>query len=256
MRDCASEPMTLTPNSLQLALLSAAILGFHHGFDYDHIAAITDITSVQNDRWRGMRLGLLYALGHAATVAVLGTAVIVFQLSLPHGMDRIAERLVGLTLLILGIYVLGSLSRGNSAPKSRFHLMAKVLRWLHWKLKNYWHDHEHHAPEDKSWNYSPKSVVMIGLVHGLGAETPSQLMIFLLAANLGGISKGFLGLAMFIAGLLVMNTIMTALSVGIFGASSRLPRLQFVVTALTAIYSLAVGAFFLFGSSSLLPPLG
>ncbi|MFZ1917459.1 MAG: hypothetical protein WAU58_07795 [Terriglobales bacterium] len=248
--------MTLTPNSLQLALLSAAILGFHHGFDYDHIAAITDITSVQNDRWRGMRLGLLYALGHAATVAVLGTAVIVFQLSLPHGMDRIAERLVGLTLLILGIYVLGSLSRGNSAPKSRFHLMAKVLRWLHWKLKNYWHDHEHHAPEDKSWNYSPKSVVMIGLVHGLGAETPSQLMIFLLAANLGGISKGFLGLAMFIAGLLVMNTIMTALSVGIFGASSRLPRLQFVVTALTAIYSLAVGAFFLFGSSSLLPPLG
>jgi high-affinity nickel permease len=33
--------MTITPNSLQLALLSAAILGFHHGFDYDHIAAIT-----------------------------------------------------------------------------------------------------------------------------------------------------------------------------------------------------------------------
>jgi high-affinity nickel-transport protein len=248
--------MTLTPNSLQLALLSAVILGFHHGFDYDHIAAITDITSVQNDRWRGMRLGLLYALGHAATVAALGTAVIVFQLSLPHGMDRIAERLVGLTLLVLGIYVLGSLSKGNYAPKSRFHLMAKALRWLHWKLKNYWHDHEHPALEDKSWNYSPKSVVMIGLVHGLGAETPSQLMIFLLAANLGGISKGFLGLAMFIAGLLVMNTIMTALSVGIFGASSRLPRLQFVVTALTAIYSLAVGAFFLFGSSSLLPPLG
>jgi high-affinity nickel-transport protein len=258
MKDCGapSKHMTLTPNSLQLALLSAAILGFHHGFDYDHIAAITDITSVQNDRWRGMRLGLFYALGHAATVAALGTAVIVFQLSLPHGMDRIAERLVGLTLLVLGIYVLGSLSKGNSAPKSRFYLMAKAARWLHWKLKNYWHDHEHPAPEDKSSNYSPKSVIMIGLVHGLGAETPSQLMIFLLAANLGGVSKGFLGLAMFIAGLLVMNTIMTALSVGIFGASSRLPRLQVVVTALTAIYSLAVGAFFLFGSSSLLPPLG
>jgi hypothetical protein len=69
-------------------------------------------------------------------------------------------------------------------------------------------------------------------------------------------AKGFLGLSMFIAGLLVMNTIMTAISVGIFGSSSRLPHLQFVVTALTAIYSLAVGAFFLFGSSSLLPPLG
>ena len=247
--------MNLTPTSLHLALLSAAVLGFHHGFDYDHIAAITDITSVQNERWRGMRLGLLYALGHAATVAVLGSAVILFQLSLPHGMDRIAERLVGVTLLVLGIYVLGSLSRGDFTPKSRFHLMAKGLRWLYWKMKNYWHNHEHPAPDYKSWNYSSKSVLMVGTVHGLGAETPSQLMIFLLAANLGGVGKGFLGLAMFIAGLLVMNTLMTAAAVGIFGASSRLPRLQFLVTALTAIYSLAVGAFFLFGASNLLPAL-
>lgn len=249
-------PMTVTPSSLQLALLSAAVLGFRHGFDYDHIAAISDITSVQTDRWRGMRLGLFYALGHAATVAVLGSAVILFQLSLPHGMDRIAERLVGLTLLILGVYVLGSLFRGNSAPRSRFHLMAGAARWLRWKMKGYWHDHDVPAPAKTNWNYDPKSVIVIGVVHGLGAETPSQLMIFLLAANLGGIGKGFLGLVMFIAGLLVMNTVMTGSAVGLFGFSSRLPRFQMVVTALTAIYSLAVGAFFLFGSSGLLPPLG
>lgn len=248
--------MTASPTSLQLALLSAAILGFRHGFDYDHIAAITDITSVQTNRWRGMRLGLLYALGHAATVAALGSAVIVFQLSLPHGIDRIAERLVGLTLLVLGVYVLGSLFKGNSPPRSRFHLMAATARWLHWKMKSYWHDHDIPRPTDKLWNYSWKSVVMIGVVHGLGAETPSQLMIFLLAANLGGIGKGFIGLVMFIAGLLVMNTIMTGSAVGLFGFSSRLPRFQYVVTALTAIYSLAVGALFLFGSSGLLPPLG
>ncbi len=248
--------MTVTPTSLQLALLSAAILGFRHGFDYDHIAAISDITSVQTSRWRGMRLGLLYALGHAAMVIVLGSAVIVFQLSLPHGIDRIAERLVGLTLLILGVYVLGSLFNGNSAPRSRFHLMAGAARWIHWKMKGYWHDHDVPPPAAKTWNYSSKSVVMIGLVHGLGAETPSQLMIFLLAANLGGIGKGFVGLAMFIVGLLVMNTVMTASAVGLFGFSSRLPRFQLIVTVLTAIYSLAVGALFLFGSSSLLPSLG
>jgi high-affinity nickel-transport protein len=248
--------MTVTPTPLQLALLSAAILGFRHGFDYDHIAAITDITSVQSDRWRGMRLGLLYALGHAAMVAVLGSAVIVFQLSLPRGFDKIAERLVGLTLLILGVYVLGSLFTGNPAPRSRFHLLAGGLRWVHWKMKSYWHDHDVPRPDNKTWNYTARSVLMIGVVHGLGAETPSQLMIFLLAANLGGIGKGFVGLTMFLVGLLVMNTVMTASAVGLFGFSSRLPRFQFVVTALTAIYSLAVGAFFLFGTSALLPPLG
>src|ERR1035438_4207468 len=236
--------MAFAPNTLQLALLSAAILGFRHGFDYDHIAAISDITSVQTNRWKGMRLGLLYALGHAATVAVLGSVVIVFQLSLPHGIDRFAERLVGLTLLILGVYVLGSLFTGTAAPRSRFHLMASAARWLQWKVKNYWHDHDVPRPADQPWNYTSKSVLMIGVVHGLGAETPSQLMIFLLTAKLGGIGKGFIGLAMFIAGLLVMNTIMTAFAVGLFGFSSRLPRFLFAITALTAVYSLAVGTLF------------
>jgi high-affinity nickel-transport protein len=61
---------------------------------------------------------------------------------------------------------------------------------------------------------------------------------------------------MFIAGLLAMNTVMTASAVGLFGFSSRLPRFQFVVTALTAVYSLAVGTFLLFGSFGLLPSLG
>jgi len=248
--------MTGSASSLQIALFSALVLGLHHGFDYDHIAAITDITSVQSNRWRGMRLGLLYALGHAATVTLLGSAVILFQLSLPHGMDRVAERLVGITLLLLGVYVLGSLFRGNSAPRSRFHLVASALRWMHWKMKSYGHDHEIPRPAATQLNYSAKSVLMIGVIHGLGAETPSQLMIFLLTANLGGVGKGFLGLSMFIAGLLAMNTAMTASAVGLFGISSRIPRFQYVVTAFTAIYSLAVGTFFLFGSSGLLPPLG
>jgi len=248
--------MGIAPNTLELALISAAVLGFRHGFDYDHIAAISDITSVQTERGRGMRLGLLYALGHAATVAVLGSAVILFQLSLPDGMDRIAQRLVGITLLILGVYVMGSLFRGDSPPRNRFHIITGALRWLHWKLKSYGDDHEIPAPVRAGWNYNAKSVVMIGAIHGFGAETPSQLMIFLLAANLGGIGKGFLGLTMFIAGLLVMNTAMTATAVGLFGFGSGLPRFQYVVTALTALYSLAVGTFFLVGSSRLLPPLG
>ena len=87
-------------------------------------------------------------------------------------------------------------------------------------------------------------MLMIGVVHGLGAEAPSQLTMFLLAANLGGIGKGFVGLTIFFAGMLAMNTVITASAVGLFGFRSRLPRFQFVVAALTGIYSLAVGAFF------------
>lgn len=245
----------MASGSLQLALVSAVLLGCRHGFDYDHIAAISDITSVQGTGRKAMRLGLLYAAGHAATVAVLGTLVIFFQLSLPRGIDRIAERLVGLTLVVLGFYVLGSLFNGNRAPRSRIQILVNSARWLHWKIGSWWHDHEAAKPRPAVWGYDDRSVFVIGVVHGLGAETPSQLMVFLLAANLGGVARGFIGLGVFIAGLLAMNTLMTAMAAGFFGFSSRRPRFQHFLTALTAIYSLIVGAIFLFGSAGSLPAL-
>ena len=65
-----------------------------------------------------------------------------------------------------------------------------------------------------------------------------------------------IGVLAFLVGLLVMNTIMTASVTGLFGASMRVPKIQYAVTALTAVYSLVVGTIFLWGSSSLLPPLG
>jgi hypothetical protein len=250
--------MFAAPNTLELALLSAGILGFRHGFDYDHIAAISDIASVQTTKARSMQLGLIYALGHATTVAALGSAVVFFQLSLPKGIDEIAQRLVGLTLLVLGIYVLGSLFRGNQkdVPKSRFMVLVTLIRWIHWKYQVYAeHQHLPH-PSNASWSYDTKSVFLIGVVHGLGAETPSQLLIFLLAANLGGVSKGFFGLTMFLAGLLIMNTLMTAAAAGLFGFSTRIPKFQVVMTALTAGYSLVVGMLFLAGSASTFPTLG
>ncbi|HVH88181.1 MAG TPA: hypothetical protein VM912_15780, partial [Terriglobales bacterium] len=174
------------PLPLNVALLSAGVLGFRHGFDYDHIAAISDVTSVQSSPARAMRLGLLYALGHAVTVATLGSAVILFRLSLPHGIDRLAEVLVGATLIVLGLYVLASLiwRQHSHTPQSRILLLAAAVRWLRWKIRR-WRDPQLERPESFSWSYDPKSVFVVGVIHGLGAETPTQLLVFLLAANLG-----------------------------------------------------------------------
>ncbi len=247
----------LSPTALDLALLSAGVLGFRHGFDYDHIAAISDITSVEPSRKRAMRMGLVYVIGHASTVALLGGAVILFQKSLPARIDSWAERAVGFTLVLLGLYVLGTLLRQKSSyvPKSRASLLIGAFRWISWKTRQLFNPGAK-RPEATSENYSRKSVFAIGVIHGLGAETPSQLPLFLLAANLGGLTRGFLGLAMFLAGLMMMNTAMTASAVGIFGASASNPKLMKFAVALTATYSLVVGTIFLFGSAALLPALG
>lgn len=248
----------VAPKTLELALLTAAVLGFRHGFDYDHIAAISDITNVESDRKRAMHMGLLYVVGHAATVAALGSIVIFFQTSLPPVVDSWAERVVGLTLVVLGIYVLGSMFRsgGKAAPKSRIMILIGAFHWIAWKVQRALHGEGAARPAKMNWSYTKKSVFFVGVIHGLGAETPSQLLIFLLAANLGGRARGFLGLAMFLAGLLLMNTLMTASAVGVFTVSATRQRLMQFATALTATYSLVVGTIFLLGSAAILPPLG
>jgi high-affinity nickel-transport protein len=250
------------PASLQLALFSCALLGLRHGFDYDHLAAITDITSVQRNGREAMRLGLLYALGHALTVALLGSAVLFLHLSLPVGLDAIGERLVGATLIVLAVYVLVSfLRRGplpesghHAAPRSRIALLVSGAHYLHWRVRRLF-DRDRPQPSPFAFRYDRSSVFTVGIIHGLGAETPSQLLLFLLAANLGGTSRGFFGLLCFIAGLLLMNTLMTASAAGVFAGSRQRPRLQTFVTSLTAVYSFAIGIVFLFGISDRLPPL-
>jgi high-affinity nickel permease len=238
-------------HALYLALFTASLLGFRHGFDYDHIAAITDVVSVQPSKRTAMKLGIIYALGHALTVALLGSIVILFGINLPAGVDRWAERLVGLTLLLLGIYVLGTLIlKPGHMPKSRYALLHQGYDRIRFIMKP--KQSRRHSPPDL---FDARSVFIIGIVHGLGAETPSQLLIFLLAANLGGAALGMLGLGMFLAGLLMMNTVMTASVAGIFGVSRHRPRVLRVVSALTAAYSLIMGIVFLAGRSSLLPVL-
>jgi high-affinity nickel-transport protein len=241
---------------LQITLLSCAVLGFRHGFDYDHIAAISDITSVQRKASTAMRLGLLYALGHATMIALLGGIVVLFQLSLPQRMDAWAERLVGVTLIVLAVYVMGSLVWGNAhaVPPSRAAIIIRSYRKIRHKI---WLSDAalDPCPADDI-NYTGSLAFGIGLIHGLGAETPSQLALFLLAANLGGIAKGAGGMAMFLAGLLIMNTLMTASACGLFRGAAPHPRIMRFFVGLTAAYSFIVGWVFLLGSSGYLPQLG
>ena len=224
------------PVNLRLALLSAAVLGFRHGLDYDHIAAITDISSVQLKARDAMHYGLLYVAGHATTVALLGSAAVVFRIALPAASDRWAERLVGLTLLVLGLYVLGTFLRpsfvgsstlgssthGHSHPRTRITLLVNAALWIYWRLSRIFGGTRVEAPQVFKDGYGTSSTFLVGVIHGLGAETPTQILLFLMAANLGGTAAGLLGLLMFIVGLLVMNTLMCGVAAGLFSADKVL----------------------------------
>jgi high-affinity nickel permease len=246
---------------LALAIGSCALLGLRHGFDYDHLAAISDITAVQRSGRQGMRLGVIYALGHACTVVALGILVIMLHISLPARLDGWAERLIGVTLIVLGILVVANLirqskshSHSHQRVQSRWALLINSSRHAIWRVHRTLHE-DIPEPEPFAWNYNGGSVFGIGVLHGLGAETPTQLMLFLLAASLGGTLLGFLGLIAFAVGLIAMNTVMTAALSGLYSGGLARPWVYQLLSVAGAVYSLAVGCIFLFGASDRLPPL-
>ena len=243
------------------ALGSCLVLGLKHGFDYDHLAAISDITAVQKNWRSGLRLGMTYALGHAFTVVALGVAVLQLHLGLPEGLDHWTERLIGLTLIVLGIGVVAGILRKDahghrhSRIESRLAIAINGVLWMAWRVRRIWNPAAP-KPERFQWMYNGKSVFVIGILHGVGAETPSQLALFFLTANLGGTSRGMLGLGAFAVGLVAMNALMTASLGSAFKAGGHHPRFYHLIAWTGAVYSCAIGLIFLFGISDRLPALG
>jgi hypothetical protein len=109
-------------------------------------------------------------------------------------------------------------------------------------------------PDDPFEDYAPLTAFGIGMIHGVGAETPTQVLIFLTAAGVGNNKgAGLLLLACFIIGLLAANSVVglagTAGLVGVRGDR----RVYVAVSLLTALFSGAIGIVFVAGSSSSLP---
>src|SRR3546814_10341698 len=61
-------------------------------------------------------LATFYVVGHALMVLVLGVVAIVFAEKVPTGVDGFMERLVGVSLISLGVWIIWSAVRTRSAP--------------------------------------------------------------------------------------------------------------------------------------------
>jgi len=281
-----------------LTLLTTALaLGFRHGIDWDHIAAITDITSttttvdtIENSdpltaasgariesrkisplrmtrrpfsfgrlELRALGLATLYALGHASVVAALGAMALYFAAILPAWIDPLMERVVGVTLLILGAWVFYSLARywrgeGEFQLKSRWMLVFAGLRHA-------WHSLQHRVSpthDARAFHvdqYGPRTAFGVGMIHGIGAETGSQVLII---AAVGGAASQGLGAAMmisFIVGLLLSNGLIAFLTATGFISSARARPIYVAIGAFAGVFSLVVGLYFALGLSGQLPDL-
>jgi ABC-type nickel/cobalt efflux system permease component RcnA len=116
------------------------------------------------------------------------------------------------------------------------------------------HHHKHPEPTDDAFmNYGRGTAFGIGMIHGVGAETPTQIVIFLTAAGAGGQVAGVAILVVFLIGLLASNTLITLGSAFGFVTASKNWKLYVTVAILTATASLVIGIMFLFGQGAVLP---
>lgn len=294
MRTLAAD--TQTGFSLGL-LLSAVAFGFRHGIDWDHFAAITDIAASQDSPRKGVILGMLYAVGHAAVVLAIGIVAILLGDQIPDSVDNIMGRIVGVTLILLGVYVFYALIRyrRDFRMRSRWILLFAAVRhgflWLKERfyrddhdemehdhvhaegihhehehdtadereevgvdyVRTHTHVHKHHKVADPFMDYGRGTAIGMGIVHGIGAETPTQVTIFLAAAGAGAAHEGLAVLGLFILGLFAANALITLGSAYGYLAAGKQFAVYATVSILTGVVSLTIGILFVLGKEALLP---
>jgi len=303
----------------------AFALGLRHGIDWDHIAAISDITSTTastgeaKEGWltdepgvmltdesdhvastlarqrpvaggagviaapfpavshaasavgsfvshqrQALSLASLYALGHGTMVTVLGLVALLAAQFLPSWIDPLMGRVVGVTLIILAAYLFFALYRyfrgqGEFRLRSRWMLLfAGVRSGFHWLVDRLRGAHGKHAhPHGHGVDqYGPLTAYGVGLIHGVGAETGTQVLIIATAVGAGTKAMGVAALLSFVAGLLVSNSFVTVASAAGFVSAQRRQLVYVLTGLLAAVFSLLIGLLFLFEAGGILPDLG
>ena len=293
--------------SVIVLLLGMVALGFRHGFDWDHIAAITDITSTTtaghaevdvpasspvtphghdagemrahvhqhavggpsaahafgesrfaHEQRHAIGLASLYALGHASVVVLLGVLALTVGAVLPDWVDPILEKVVGVTLLLLGAWVIYSVvqyvrGKGEFRMRSRWMLVFDLARNGWDALQARIHGHEH-RPSAHSTQYGPRTAFGVGMIHGIGAETGSQALLLAGIAGVTG-TTGIVILLAFVVGLLLSNTLVAVVSASGFIGAQRMRTVYVIVGAFAGVASLVIGALFVVGLGTALPDL-
>ncbi len=118
-------------------VLLGLMLGMRHATDPDHVVAVTTILSRERRLSTATRIGLLWGLGHTATVLAVGGAIIIFRIAIPARVGLAMEFAVAVVLILLGtsavaIVVRQLLARfgkegGSRAAPTRVGLFVRQL---------------------------------------------------------------------------------------------------------------------------------
>ena len=85
-------------------LLFAAIVGFGHAFEADHLVAVGNIVTKRNKLSLAVKDGIYWGLGHTSTIFLIGLIMIVGKATFLNDWFGYFEAGVGLMLILLGFH--------------------------------------------------------------------------------------------------------------------------------------------------------
>ncbi|NUO02240.1 MAG: sulfite exporter TauE/SafE family protein [Saprospiraceae bacterium] len=142
-------------------LLFAAMVGFTHAFEADHLLAVSSMVTRRNSIKSSLKDGIYWGLGHSSTILAIGLLMIVAKVAIAEATFGYFEATVGLMLILLGTHRI----------------------WKTWK-----HEQHHHKAHQEEAPHHHRLAYGVGLVHGLaGSGTLVLLVMTELKSSLQGI---------------------------------------------------------------------
>lgn len=160
-------------------LIFGFLLGLRHATDPDHIAAITAITSQEQNIKKTSRIGILWGIGHSVSVTLVAIPVILFAVNIPSKLTAGFEFLVGIMLVIIGILTItGVLSKISLFFTSTIHSHphqkenGQTHIHPHFHFFRFFHNYTHHLGL-----FHTVRPLIVGLVHGLAGSAAVALLV-------------------------------------------------------------------------------
>lgn len=249
--------------SMGLILFLGLLLGVRHALDADHLVAVSTIVSEYRNPLRAIWIGVSWGLGHTTTLLIAGVTLVLLKISLPEKLTLFFEFLVGIMLVLLGIQIFWNFR------KKRVHLHPHQAA-----QGNHQHFHSHedsgeHVHHRMTLNNLPSFLIagifsgehrrgkiqgpgkpffrlksfIVGTVHGLAG---SAALLLLIVASLRSTWAGILYILLFGLGSVVSMGLLTIFISFPFAASSKLPRLNYVVQGVAGFLSIILGFILMF----------
>jgi len=219
------------------------LIGLRHALEADHVAAVASLASAEQSVGRIVTHGVVWGIGHTATLLAVGGTVVLVGVSMPERLANWLEFAVGVMLIGLGALVLIRLARDRIHFHTHHHHDGVMHMHAHSHAdedaphETLRHDHEH--PAGLPWRS-----FFVGVMHGMAG---SAALLLLTATTFQSAPLGFLFIALFGFGSVIgMATLSAVIAVPLSYSARLLTWSRHALQAVIGGATVALGAVIVF----------